>query len=351
MGALQRRLILALWGMLLVCAAGAGCAATQVQPVVSAAPPQPWELSKVNLPEYTIEPPDILQIDALYLVPLPPYRVQSLDVLAIRVPKAPAEDPIAGLYTVDPDGTVNLGTFYGSVRVAGLTIAEVKPAIEKQLTKVGVKDPATEVSIAQSRGLQQVRGTHLVRPDGTISLGTYGSIRVTGLTLSEAKRRIEQHLSQYLQSPEITVDVAAYNSKVYYVIYDGGGAGQQVYRLPITGNETILDAVSQLNGLSPVSDMHRIWVARPTCTEGEGDLILPVDWFGITARGRPQTNYQLMPGDRLFVCSDPWVTADTKLARRLSPFERIFGFSLLGANTIEALKFNGNTGFGGSGGP
>jgi len=333
----------AVWSLFGVCLAsfvGAGCHTTSVA-ILPAAPQQPWELSKVNLPEYTIEPPDILQIDALYVVPLPPYHVQSQDVLAIRVPKALPEEPISGTVQVEADGTVNLGLTYGSVRVAGMTLPEAKAAIEKQLART-LKEPQAEVAVAQSRGLQQIRGSHLVRPDGTISLGTYGSIRVTGMTLSEAKRRIEQHLSQYLQSPEVTVDVAAYNSKVFYVIYDGGGAGQQIYRLPITGNETILDAVCQLNGLSPVSDLHRIWVARPTCTEGEGDLILPVDWFGITARGRPQTNYQLMPGDRLFVSSDPWVTADTKLARRLSPFERIFGFSLLGAETIQALKFRSN---------
>ena len=42
----------------------------------------------------------------------------------------------------------------------------------------------------------------------------------------------------------------AYNSKVYYVITEGAGAGDLVARLPITGNETVLDAISQINGLS-----------------------------------------------------------------------------------------------------
>ena len=38
------------------------------------------------------------------------------------------------------------------------------------------------------------------------------------------------------------MDVQGFNSKLYYVILDGGGAGQQVVRLPVTGNETVLDA-------------------------------------------------------------------------------------------------------------
>lgn len=86
---------------------------------------------------------------------------------------------------------------------------------------------------------------------------------MTGLTLDQAKAAIERHLSQYLQKPEVAVDVLAYNSKVYYIIFDGAGNGQQMTRLPITGNDTVLDAISQIYGLLPVADKHHIWVARP----------------------------------------------------------------------------------------
>ena len=55
----------------------------------------------------------------------------------------------------------------------------------------------------------------------------------------------------------------AYNSKVYYVITEGAGQGDLVARLPITGNETVLDAISQINGLSRLSSKN-IWIARPT---------------------------------------------------------------------------------------
>ncbi len=328
-----------------VCAAGAlaasaGCAGRQVYPTAT---PLPCELKKVILPDYVIEPPDILLIDALQLVPLPPYKVQPMDVLDIRVPNALPELPIAGLFQVDPDGTVNLGAGYGTVHVVGLTVAEAKAAIAKTLSRV-LKEPQVDVSVAQGRGVQQVRGEHLVRPDGTVSLGTYGSVRVTGLTVAEAKAAIEAQLAKYLQSPEVTVDVAAYNSKIYYVIMDGGGNGQQVYRLPITGNETVLDAIGQVNGLGPVASTNHIWVARPS-PEGDCDQVLPVDWVGITTLGRTATNYQLLPGDRVYVKAQPLVTLDTYLARVLAPIERVFGVTLLGVETVRS--FSGNTnGFG-----
>ena len=109
-------------------------------------------------------------------------------------------------------------------------------------------------------------------------------------------------------------------------------------RLPITGNDTVLDAVAQLNGLSPVSSQHHIWVARPTPAQGGNDLILPVDWNSITQSASTATNYQLMPGDRLFVKANTLVAVDNWVAMIISPFERVFGVTLLGQTTFQTLR-------------
>jgi polysaccharide export outer membrane protein len=295
----------------------------------------PRELTKTSMPPYTIEPPDILLIDAIRVVPLPPYRVAALDTLVIQGNGLPTA-PIGGMYVVDTDGTVNLGFTYGSVRVVGMTLPEAKHAIEEWLKKDIVK-PEVQVSLGQSQALQQIRGEHLVRQDGTVGLGTYGDVSVVGKTLPEARAAIEAQLSHYLLDPQVTLDVFAYNSKVYYVIYDGAGAGQQIVRLPVTGNDTVLDAVSQVSGLSAVADKRHIWVARPVPACTEGDQILPVDWCAITKRGRTETNYQLFPGDRIYVDSDPLVTVDVRLARILSPLERLFGVTILGEGATSAL--------------
>src|SRR5215470_12918945 len=42
-------------------------------------PSAPRELTKVILPPYRIEPPDLLQIDAILVVPKSPYRLRMLD--------------------------------------------------------------------------------------------------------------------------------------------------------------------------------------------------------------------------------------------------------------------------------
>jgi len=309
--------------------------------------PVPRELDKVLLPAYVIEPPDILEIDAVAVVPKPPYKVAPLDQLFIQATETIPEQPITGIYVVDTDGTVNLGYGYGSVSVNKMTIAEAKAAIEKHLKPI-LKDTTVNVQLAQSRGLQQIRGEHLVRPDGTVGLGVYGSVPVTGLTLAEAKKALETHLSEFLLEPEISIDVLGFNSKVYYIVFDGGAVGDQVYRLPVTGSETVLDALGGVYGLGPISSRRHIWIARPAPGDSCPDQILPVDWMGITRGAQTATNYQILPGDRIFVKADPWIKLDGTMAKIYAPFERTFGFILLGNSTIISLRDPG-TGAGGTG--
>jgi polysaccharide biosynthesis/export protein len=193
-----------------------------------------------------------------------------------------------------------------------------------------------------------------VGPDGTVTLGSYGSVPIVGMTLAQAKDAIQLHLQQSLENPEVAVDVFAYNSKVYYVITQGAGLGDGVTRFPVTGNETVLDAIANINGLTQVSSK-KIWIARPD-PHTDGMQVLPVDWQGITAHATTVTNYQILPGDRVFVAEDPLVAFDTRLAKLLAPIQRAEGFILLTSGTVSRLSGkvlkgggSGNNGLGGGG--
>ncbi len=303
----------------------------------------PNESTKVNQPPYTIEAPDVLLINAGNLVPLPPYRVGALDVLYIKVTAGEKEEilgkePIDGMFAVSPEGKVDLGYTYGSVRVVDMPLEQAKKTIESHLL-LKYKPPINvKVDLAQSnQALQQIRGEHLVCSDGTVGLGTYGSVNVDGLTVEMAKGAIEAHLAQFMVNPKISLAVSGYNSKVYYVITDLAGSGQRVYRLPLTGKETVLDSIAQVYGLTPVSSKDHIWVARPGPSGSE--CAMRVDWNGITQKGKTATNYQLTAGDRVYVMGAPLVTADTVLARILSPVERVLGITLLASSTVNSIAF------------
>ena len=296
----------------------------------------PTELDKVSLPDYIIEPPDILLIEGIKVVPKTPYEIQPQDILQIVVLGTTPDRPIAGQFLVEPSGIVHLGPGYGSVKIAGLTTDEAAEAIRKLLLRdLNTVDVA--VSLFQIAGQQLITGEHLVSPDGTVNLGLFGRIYIAGMSLDEARAVIEEKLSERFEDPKISLDVFVYNSKFFYVINEGGGFGETVARIPITGNETVLDAIAQIGGLDQTAST-KLWISRPAPSGAACDQVLPIDWKTITRGAATSTNYQLLPGDRLFIAQDRLVAFNSAVSKLLNPFERAIGFTLLTSQTIQNLQ-------------
>ncbi len=308
----------------------------------------PRELRKTSLPIYRIEPPDILLIEAVNNL-RPEYApVHAGEPLLIQVsrtiPVSREEESVSrqfkqinGLYMIGTDGYVDLGPEYGKVLVAEQPIAEIQRRVEAHMQKL-LRQSQVLVTLPMPQNQQYVAGQHLVRPDGTVHLGIYGSVYVTGMTLDQAKQAIEQHLYQHIHNPVVSVDVLAYNSKKYYVITDGGGAGEQVFPMPSMGNETVLDAIGNIRGLPTVASKGDIWIARPAPGDCRPDQILKIDWNAIAQGGQTATNYQILPGDRIYVKADKLIRFDTAVAKLTAPFERILGFTILGNGTVRTLS-------------
>src|SRR5208282_4437672 len=66
------------------------------------------------------------------LISLPPYVIGPPDILLVQSTKQLGEQPIAGQHLIRPDGTIGLG-IYGSVHVSGMTLDMAKEAIAAQL--------------------------------------------------------------------------------------------------------------------------------------------------------------------------------------------------------------------------
>jgi polysaccharide export outer membrane protein len=268
-----------------------------------------------------------------------------------EVPAAAADDPPGQLNPPSP--------LPGSPAVDGAVVLPHGPPVphggiaaprefDKRSFPLYVIEPPDILQIQAAKGLleQPISYTIPVGMDGTVNLGIYGSVYVAGLTVDAARETIAAQIAKRVKDFDVrslSVQVAAYNSKVYYIITDGGGYGATVARFPSTGNETVLDALSQVGGLPNVASKKKIWVARATPGHG-APQVLPVDWCGIVLRGEGATNYQIFPGDRIYVGSDPWVTGDTWIARRLAPIQNVLGTILLGSTTVNSIKgrTNGN---------
>ncbi len=67
------------------------------------------------------------------------------------------------------------------------------------------------------------------------------------------------------------------------------------------------------------------------------EQILPIEWNDIAQGASTATNYQLMPGDRLFIAQDRLTNFNTVVNKLLNPFERIFGFVSLGTSMANRI--------------
>jgi polysaccharide export outer membrane protein len=247
--------------------------------------------------------------------------------------------------------------------------------IPREFEKVSMPDYVIEppdlliVEVLEALPGRPISGERLVRPDGKISLGFYGDVYVAGLTMPEVKEKIVLHLRKYMtdellglvkfdpntDEPEIDpvtkqpkmvdprdtdrvfVDVTAYNSKNYYMLGDVLITG----RMPITGNETVLDAINFAGGLMPTAAPQNIRLVRPAPPGACCAQTLPVNLAAITSGGDSTTNYQLMPGDRIIVYRDPIVRFTIFLDRLAAPFQTVISSTLQTAFTIRGVKLAG----------
>ena len=182
---------------------------------------------------------DCNQPRELRMVSMPPHVVEPPDELEVTVKPTVADLPTTSL-TVQADGNLDLG-FLGDVYVAGLTLPQVEQKISQQLTAIAGKRPPS-----------------------------------TG----------------YMVSARL---VNGNQSKSYYVL----GTVTIQGKFPVTGNETVLDAILTA-GLKSNSIPEKAYLVRPR-PAGAPDQILKIDWIGIKERGDTLTNYQLFPGDRVIV--------------------------------------------------
>jgi polysaccharide biosynthesis/export protein len=145
-----------------------------------------------------------------------------------------------------------------------------------------------------------IAGRHLVGPDGRINLGSFGQVFVSGMTIEEARQAVQGVVSQHTKFSSVSIDIHSYNSKKYYVIIQGPGKVDTVHECPITGNETVLDAIAAIGGIPQFSNVD-LRIARPSVNGIGAEQILPVDWAAISQAGSSANNYQLWPGDRLLI--------------------------------------------------
>jgi protein involved in polysaccharide export with SLBB domain len=158
----------------------------------------------------------------------------------------------------------------------------------------------------------ELNGRYTVGADGRINLGALHRPRVDGHTVPEIARLLAAVTGT---PPErVQVRVADYQSQEIYLFGQVSGLQRAVaYR----GQETILDLLQRIGGITPGAAPGEVYVIRARVADGQRPEVFHVDLHAIVLNHDHHTNVRLQPFDQIHVgetrqarverCIPPWL--------------------------------------------
>lgn len=137
-----------------------------------------------------------------------------------------------------------------------------------------------------------------VRPDGKISMPLIGDVLAAGKTAEGLAQDINNRLTEYIRSPQVTVIVANPSSTDYQQTVRVTGAVTKPSSMPFRKGMTVLDLVLAVGGPTDFASANKSKLYRST---GDEVKAFPIYLNDILKRGKLETNYKLVPGDIISV--------------------------------------------------
>ncbi len=156
----------------------------------------------------------------------------------------------------------------------------------------------------------EVSGEYPINMEGKIQYEFVGDLVLSGLVKDEAEEVVSDRLSEYIVSPEVTVKITQYNSKIVYVVGEVAAPGKIFMRGDtITVREALMQAgLPRLSGITKKS--HLI-----TPTDAGKPKKKYIDVYALLYQGDLRENDIMYPGDVLYIPP----TFLTKVMRVISP--------------------------------
>lgn len=150
-----------------------------------------------------------------------------------------------------------------------------------RISILGEKDLDREVRVSQN---------------GTITYPLIGSVTVGGLSTSEAEAVIAGKIGDFVRGPQVTVFIKEYGNKKVFVFGHVNKPG--AVEIPTETKLTVLEAISQAGGFSPLAAADRTRVVRLVDGKSQSFTIVVSD---ITKRGEKDKDMALEPNDIIFI--------------------------------------------------
>jgi len=161
-----------------------------------------------------------------------------------------------------------------------------------------------------------------IRPDGKVSFEALGEIEVAGKTPKQVAAVLQQKVAGLYTLPgenPVDVRIAAYTSKVYYVLGQVYSPGPRI----LTGRDSVLTALaaSQPNAMAWEQ---RVQVVRPSRDPNVPAKIFEVNFNKMIVRGDISKDVLLQEGDIVYVPPTILASVAMVLEEFISPVARAF---------------------------
>ncbi len=156
-------------------------------------------------------------------------------------------------------------------------------------------------------------------PDGRVDLGALGQPRLEGLTPPQAARRLAEQLR--LAPGQVQVRIAEFRSQHLFLFGEIHGLQRAV---PYQGQETILDLLQRVGGITAGAAPEDVYVIRTRIAEGQRPEVFHVDLRAIVLKHDQRTNLRLQPFDQIHVGETPRSRVQKFLPPWLLPIYQFF---------------------------
>ncbi len=134
-------------------------------------------------------------------------------------------------------------------------------------------------------------GSHMIRPDGKITINLVGEVKASGLAPEELGVVLKDRLKKYIVDPDVNVQVMAIRSRKFYIQGEVNKPGEYLLVTPIR----VLEALVNAGGFKDFANKKSIVIMTP-----DGDR-KKFNYNDVIKGKHMEQNIYLNPGDIILV--------------------------------------------------
>ncbi len=143
-------------------------------------------------------------------------------------------------------------------------------------------------------GSPEFSGSHMIRPDGRITMNFIGEVMAADMTPEQLGNEIKERIKKFIVDPDVSVSVLAVRSKKYYIQGEVGRTGE----FPLTVPTRILEALVNAGGFKDFANKKKIVIMRGSCGRPQR---LNFNYKDVIKGKHMEQNIYLNPGDIIIV--------------------------------------------------